>query len=99
MLTQLRANRLFAARTLDRRYMPVLVTIGVFLLAYAAAALRCPGIGSVQMFSNLLIDNSFIIVSAIGMTFVILSGGIELSVAAVIAFTAMFSAALLERLA
>lgn len=99
MLVNLRQNRFFTARAFDRRYLPVMVTIGLFLLAYLAAALRYRGIASVQVFSNLLIDNSFIIISAVGMTFVILSGGIDLSVAAVIAFTAMLSAALLERFA
>ena len=37
------------------------------------------------MFLNLLIDNSFLIVLAVGMTFVILTGGIDLSVGAVVA--------------
>lgn len=83
---------------IERRYLPLLVTIGLFSLAYLAAALRYPGIGTVQVFNNLLIDNAFLIVSAVGMTFVILSGGIDLSVASVIAFTALASAALIERL-
>jgi simple sugar transport system permease protein len=82
----------------DRRYLPVVATLALFILAYAAAALKYTGIASVQVFSNLLIDNAFIIISAVGMTFVILSGGIDLSVAAVIAFTAMASAAMLEHL-
>lgn len=84
---------------IDRRYLPTATTLGLFVLAYVAASLRYTGIASVQVFSNLLIDNAFIIISAVGMTFVILSGGIDLSVAAVIALTAMASAAMLERLA
>jgi simple sugar transport system permease protein len=82
---------------IDRRYLPIAVTIGLFVLAYIIAALRYRGLGTVQVFNNLLIDNAFLIVSAVGMTVVILSGGIDLSVASVIAFTAMASAALLER--
>lgn len=91
--------RVLSRPRIDRRYLPASITIGLFVLAYAAAAIKYPGIGSVQVFSNLLIDNAFIIISAVGMTFVILSGGIDLSVAAVIAFTAMASAAMVERLA
>ena len=49
------------------------------------------------MFLNLLIDNAFLCVVAVGMTFVILSGGIDLSVGSVIALTTMVSAALVEK--
>ena len=41
-----------------------------------------------QVFLNLLIDNAFLLVVAIGMTFVILAGGIDLSVGAVLALAA-----------
>ncbi len=82
----------------DRRYLPFAVTVGLFLLIFAAASLKYPGFFSTQVMFNLLIDNAFLIVSAVGSTFVILSGGIDLSVGAVIALTAMVSAALTERL-
>ena len=99
MMSYLRLDRRFISRLrLDRRYLPVTVTIGLFVLAYAAAALKYTGLGSAQVFCNLLIDNAFLIISAVGMTFVILSGGIDLSVASVIAFTTVASAALLQNL-
>ena len=44
------------------------------------------------MVGNLLTDNAFLGILAVGMTFVILSGGIDLSVGSVIAFTAVFLA-------
>ena len=49
-----------------------------------------------QVFLNLFIDNAFLCVTAVGMTFVIISGGIDLSVGSVIALTTMISAHLLE---
>ena len=49
------------------------------------------------MFLNLLIDNAFLCIVGVGMTFVILSGGIDLSVGSVIALTTMVSAALVEQ--
>ena len=66
---------------------------------------RPPGYGSVaytgffsaQVFLNLLIDNAFLCIVGVGMTFVILSGGIDLSVGSVIALTTMVSAALVEQ--
>ena len=55
------------------------------------------GFFSPQVFLNLLIDNAFLCIVAVGMTFVILSGGIDLSVGSVIALTTMVSAALVEQ--
>ena len=56
------------------------------------------GFSSPQVFFNLWIDNAFLMITSIGMTFVIISGGIDLSVGAVIAFTTVFSAYMLEEL-
>ncbi len=49
------------------------------------------------MFLNLFIDNAFLIIVAVGMSFVILSGGIDLSVGSLIALTTMVSASLVEQ--
>jgi simple sugar transport system permease protein len=50
----------------------------------------------VQVFLNLFIDNAFLMIVAVGMTFVIISGGIDLSVGSVIALTTMISAVLIQ---
>jgi ribose/xylose/arabinose/galactoside ABC-type transport system permease subunit len=83
---------------LDRKYLSVSITILLFVLAFAAASLRYKGFGTLQVFCNMLIDNSFIIISAVGLTFVIVSGNIDLSMGAMIAFTSMVAAALTEKL-
>jgi simple sugar transport system permease protein len=49
-----------------------------------------------QAFFNLLINNAFLLITSIGMTFVILTEGIDLSVGSMIALTSVASAALLE---
>ena len=49
-----------------------------------------------QVFLNIFRAAPFLLISAIGMTFVILSGGIDLSVGGVIALTTVVSAALLR---
>jgi galactofuranose transport system permease protein len=54
------------------------------------------GFFSLQVFLNLLIDNAFLCIVAVGLTFVILSGGIDLSVGSVIALTTMVCASLVE---
>jgi simple sugar transport system permease protein len=82
---------------MDSRYVPLLGTIAVFMLTAGYGCLAYPGFFSAQVFLNLLIDNAFLGIVGVGMTFVILSGGIDLSVGSVIALTTMVSAALVER--
>jgi ribose/xylose/arabinose/galactoside ABC-type transport system permease subunit len=81
---------------MNRRLLPLSITILLFVGMAVFGALRYDGFLSPQVFLNLLIDNAFLCVVAVGMTFVILSGGIDLSVGAVIALTTMISAALLD---
>jgi simple sugar transport system permease protein len=79
-----------------KRLLPLTVTIALFVAMAAFGAVRYEGFLSLQVFLNLIIDNAFLCVVAVGMTFVILSGGIDLSVGAVIAFTTILSATLLD---
>jgi len=82
----------------DRKYLPVTITILLFVVAFVAASIKYTGFGTPQVFFNMLIDNSFIIISAVGVTFVLISGNIDLSMGAMIAFISMVSAALTENL-
>lgn len=82
----------------DRKFLPLLVTIILFILLYSYSIVQYRGFSNPQVFFNLFIDNAFLLITSIGMTFVILSGGIDLSVGAVIAFTTVLSAYLLETL-
>src|SRR5205085_11955310 len=80
----------------DPKYVPLLVTIALFATMATLGSVLYEGFFSLQVFLNLLIDNAFLCIVAVGMTFVILSGGIDLSVGSVIALTTMVSAALVE---
>ena len=81
-------------RRIDPRFVPLLGTIAVFALTAGYGSAAYTGFFSAQVFLNLLIDNAFLCIVGVGMTFVILSGGIDLSVGSVIALTTMISAAL-----
>ena len=83
-------------RWVDPRHVPLLGTIAVFLLTAGYGSLAYPSFFSAQVFLNLLIDNAFLCIVGVGMTFVIVSGGIDLSVGSVIALTTMISATLVE---
>ncbi|MBF0673191.1 MAG: sugar ABC transporter permease YjfF [Salinibacterium sp.] len=78
------------------RYTSVLVTLVLLVAMFAVGASRYRGFASGQVVMNLFIDNAFLIVLAVGMTFVILTGGIDLSVGAVVALSTMITATLLR---
>jgi galactofuranose transport system permease protein len=82
---------------LDAKYLPLAVTILLFVAMATFGSIAYTGFFSPQVFLNLLIDNAFLCIVAVGMTFVILSGGIDLSVGSVIALTTMVIASLVER--
>lgn len=77
-----------------KRHLPLLVTAGILLVLFGAAAIAYDGFLSTRVVVNLFSDNAFLGIAAIGMTLVIFSGGIDLSVGAVIGFTSIFTATL-----
>lgn len=81
---------------MNSKYLPLLATIVIFVLAYAVCTLQYPNILSTRVIGNLLTDNAFLGIAAVGMTFVIISGGIDLSIGSVIAFTGVFLAVVLQ---
>ncbi|WP_275782577.1 galactofuranose ABC transporter, permease protein YjfF [Pararhizobium gei] len=81
---------------MNQKYLPLIATIVIFVLSYAACAAQYPNMLSTRVIGNLLTDNAFLGIAAVGMTFVILSGGIDLSIGSVIAFTGVFLAVMLE---
>ena len=75
---------------------PLLTTIAIFVVAYFVASRIYPTMQKPQVFFNLFINNASLLIVSIGMTLVIITGGIDLSVAGVIALTSVASAALLR---
>ncbi len=84
--------RQFATRNLS-----LLATGVIFAALFLTAAKFYDGFLSSRVFVSLLSDNAFLGIAAVGMTLVIFSGGIDLSVGAVIGFTAILTATLIEQ--
>ncbi|ATU92818.1 galactofuranose ABC transporter, permease protein YjfF [Phyllobacterium zundukense] len=82
---------------MNTRLLPFYATLLICALAYTACAMQFPAILSTRVAGNLLTDNAFLGIAAVGMTFVILSGGIDLSVGSVIAFTGVLLAVLITK--
>jgi len=81
---------------LNQKNIPLLATIAVFLLIYLAGSVLYSNFFSLRVFVNLFIDNAFVGVIAIGMTFVIISGGIDLSVGSVVALAGVLAAKMMH---
>ena len=81
---------------MNPRYRPLAATTLIFIVAYAVCITQYPAMWSTRVFGNFLTDNAFLGIAAVGATFVILSGGIDLSVGAVIGLTGVVTAILIS---
>ena len=83
-------------RLASPRVLPVLATFVLFVAMFAVGSARYDGFFSLQVLLNLFIDNAYLLVLAVGMTFVIITGGIDLSVGSVVALSGVLAAKLLS---
>lgn len=85
-------------RFLSRRssWIPVLAAVVILVVMFAVAQAYFGNFLTPRVISSLLLDNAYLLILAVGMTFVILTGGIDLSVGAVMAFTGMLGASMLR---
>jgi simple sugar transport system permease protein len=89
------AYRRFMSR--HASWIPVFAALAILIVMLVAAQIRFGNFLTPRVLSSLLLDNAYLLVLAVGMTFVILTGGIDLSVGAVMAFTGMLGASLLSQ--
>lgn len=80
----------------NRKFIPLTATALLAFVAYGIGAYFFVGMRNPQVFFNLFRNSSFLLISGIGMTLVMLTGGIDLSVSGVVALTTVASAVLLR---
>ena len=98
-LTPATGTRFSSLRKLIQRrvsWLPVGAAVLILILMFVAGQSYFGRFLTPRLLSSLLVDNAYLLVLAAGMTFVILTGGIDLSVGAVMAFTGMLAAKLLS---
>ena len=78
------------------RYLSPVASLVLFVALFGTVIVRYGFASPSQVFLNLLVDNAHLIVLAVGMTFVILTGGIDLSVGSVVALSTVILAKTLE---
>ncbi len=86
--------RQFTSRRVS--WIPVFAALGILIALLLAGQAYFGNFITPRVLSSLLLDNAYLLILAVGMTFVILTAGIDLSVGAVLAFTAMLGAKLLS---
>jgi len=86
---------LSAFTTRHASWLPTFAAVAILAVLLAGAQIRFGNFITPANMSALLLDNAFLMVLAVGMTFVILTAGIDLSVGSVMAFTGILGASML----
>lgn len=83
---------------IDGKAFLLMITILLFVIMYAAGIVifKSKGFAKPQVFLNLFISNAGLIVISAGMTMVMITGGIDISVGSVVALSCMMLAWMME---
>ena len=82
-------------KIVSSQYFSFGITAVLFVVLYAIGMMNYRGFLKPQVFCNLFIDNAALIIATVGITFVLLIGGIDISIGSVVALTCMTSAQML----
>lgn len=77
--------------------MKLITLLGIAIILIVVFSLVSPFFLSVRNFINVVVHSSILAVLAIGMTFVIISGGLDLSVGSIIAFAGVLGVLVFQR--
>jgi simple sugar transport system permease protein len=89
-------QRLRAITVRRASWVPALAALAILIALLVAGELYLGNFLTPRVLSSLLLDNAYLLILAVGMTFVILTAGIDLSVGAVLAFTCILGARMLS---
>lgn len=83
----------------DSHSFLLFVTILLFIALYVSGMIvfQDNNFGRMQVFLNLFINNAGLIVAAVGMTLVLITGGIDISIGSVVGMTCMLLAWMMEK--
>lgn len=93
-------KNILSKKKIDSSNFLLMVTVGLFVLMYAVGLVvyHEAGFGKMQTFLNMLIDNAGLLIVASGMTIVMITGGIDISVGSVVGLMCMILAYSIEML-
>ncbi len=82
---------------ITQRSLSLFVTLGLFVVMFGAGSLSFIGFFTLQNFLNLFMNTTYLMILGVGMTFVIISGGIDLSVGSLLSLATMVASSLLTK--
>lgn len=93
-------NSKIKKKNVSDTFFLVVVTIGLFIFMYVVGMIifNSKGFAKPQMFLNLFISNAGLIVISCGLTIVMITGGIDISVGSVTGLVCMVSAYMMEKM-
>jgi galactofuranose transport system permease protein len=93
-------NRQLFRNKLDGTNFLLFVTVALFVVMYILGLIiyNDQGFGKTQTFLNMLIDNAGLIIAASGMTVILITGGIDISIGSVIGLVCMMLAYFMQHL-
>jgi len=85
-------------KTISGANLLFFITLIMFVIMYVSGLIiyQAQGFGNLQTLMNMLIDNAALIIAAAGMTVVIITGGIDISVGSVIGLVCMMLAYMMQ---
>lgn len=97
-VNKLPVNKKLSRKSFSNSTFLLFITIILFVVMYVVGMIvfADKGFSKPQMFLNLFIDNAGLLVISLGLTIVMISGGIDISVGSVIALVCMVSAYMME---
>jgi len=75
----------------------LIITISLFIVMFVFGSVKYDNFLSISTFLNIFNDNAYLMIAGIGVTFVLITGGIDISISSTVAFTGVFTAFLLEK--
>jgi len=93
-------NRQLFRNKLDGTNFLLFVTVALFAVMYILGLViyQDQGFGKMQTFLNMLIDNAGLIIASAGMTVILITGGIDISIGSVIGLVCMMLAYFMQNL-
>ena len=75
----------------------LVITVALFVLMFIFGSVKYDNFLSLSTFLNIFNDNAYLMIAGIGVTFVLITGGIDISISSTVAFTGVCTAFLLEK--
>jgi len=75
----------------------LVITTALFVAMFIFGSVKYDNFLSLSTFLNIFNDNAYLMIAGIGVTFVLITGGIDISISSTVAFTGVCTAFLLEK--